>query len=32
MLLVQLLESKWCIIYITSTYAGPRDDPAGEQD
>ena len=32
MLLVQLLEPKWCFIYITSTYARPGDDPAGEQD
>ena len=32
MLLVQLLEPKWCFIYITSTHAGPGDDLAGEQD
>ena len=32
MLLVQLLEPKWCFIYITNTHAGPGDDPAGEQD
>ena len=27
MLLVQLLEPKWCFIYITSTHARPGDDP-----
>ena len=32
MLLVQLLEPKWCFIYITDTHAGQGDDPAGEQD
>ena len=32
MLLVQLLEPKWCFIYITGTHAGPGDDPVGEQD
>ena len=32
MLLVQLLEPKWCFIYITSTDAGSGDDPVGEQD
>ena len=32
MLLVQLLEHKWCFIYITSTHAEPGDDPAIEQD
>ena len=32
MLLVQLLEHKWCFIYITGTHAGPGDDPAAEQD
>ena len=32
MFLVQLLEPKWCFIYITGTHAGPGDDPAGEQD
>ena len=32
MLLVQLLESKWCFIYIIGIHAGPGDDPAGEQD
>ena len=32
MLLVQLLEPKWCFIYITNTHAGPGDDPVGEQD
>ena len=28
----QLLEPKWCFIYITGTHAGPGDDPAREQD
>ena len=32
MLLVQLLEPKWCFIYITGTHAGQGDDSAGEQD
>ena len=32
MLLVQLLEPNWCFIYITSTHAGPGDDPTEEQD
>ena len=32
MLLVHLLEPKWCFIYITSTHAEPADDPAGEHD
>ena len=32
MLLVQLLEPKWCFIYITGTHAGPGDDPAREQN
>ena len=32
MLLVQLLEPKWCFIYITSNHAELRDDPTGEQD
>ena len=32
MSLVQLLESKWCFIYITGTHAGPGDDSAGEQN
>ena len=32
MLLVQLLEPKLCFIYITSTHAGPGDDPAREHD
>ena len=32
MFLVQLLEPKWCLIYITGTHAEPRNDPAGEQD
>ena len=32
MLLVQLLEPKWCFIYITGTHAGPVDDPEGEHD
>ena len=32
MLLVQLLELKWCFIHITGTQAGPGDDPVGEQD
>ena len=32
MLLVQLLEPKWCIVYITGTHAGPGDDSRGEQD
>ena len=32
MLLVQLLEPKWCFIYITATHVGLGDDPAGEQD
>ena len=32
MLLVQLLEPKWCFIYITDTHAGPGDDLAGEQN
>ena len=31
-MLVQLLEPKRCVIYITCTYVGPGDDPAGEQD
>ena len=31
MLLVQLLEPKWCFIYITGPHVGPWD-PAGEQD
>ena len=32
MLLVKLLEPKWCFVYITGTHAEPEDDPAGEQD
>ena len=32
MLLVQLLEPKWCFIYITGTHVGPRDNPVGEHD
>ena len=32
MFLVQLLEPKWYLIYITSTHAEPGDDPAREQD
>ena len=32
MLLVQLLEPKWCFIHITGTHAGLGDDPVGEQD
>ena len=32
MLLVQLLEIKWCFIYIIGTHAEPEDYPAGEQD
>ena len=32
MLLVQLLEPKWCFIYITGTHAGPGEDPVREQD
>ena len=32
MLLVHLLEPKRCFIRITSTHAGPGDDPTGEQD
>ena len=32
MLLVQLLEPKWCFIHIIGTHAGPGDDPAREQD
>ena len=32
MSLVQLLEPKWYFIYITSTHAGPGDDPTGEQN
>ena len=32
MLLVQLLEPKWCLIYITGTHTESGDDPAGEQD
>ena len=32
MLLVQLLEPKWCFIYITGTHAGSGDDPKGEQN
>ena len=32
MLLVQLLEPKWCFIYIIGTHVGQGDDPAGEQD
>ena len=32
MMLVQLLEPKRCVIYITGTHAGPGDDPAGKQD
>ena len=32
MLLVQLLEPKWCFIYIKGTHVGAGDDPAGEQD
>ena len=32
MLLVQLLELKWCFIYITGTHAESVDDPVGEQD
>ena len=32
MLLVQLLEPKWCFIYYTGTHAGPGDDLAGEQN
>ena len=32
MSLVQLLEPKWYFIYITGIYAGPGDDPIGEQN
>ena len=32
MSLVQLLEPKWCFIYITGTHVGSGDDPAGEQN
>ena len=32
MLLVQLLEPKWCFIYITGSHSGPGDDHAGEKD
>ena len=32
MLLVQLLELKWCFIYITDTHTGLGGDPAGKQD
>ena len=32
MSLVQSLEPKWYLIYITGTHAGPEDDPAGEQN
>ena len=32
MLFVQLLEPKWCFIYITGTHAEPGDDHAREQD
>ena len=32
MLLVQLLEPKWCFIHATGTHARPGDDIAGEQD
>ena len=32
MLLVQLLEPKWCFMYITDTHAGLGNDPAGEHD
>ena len=31
-MLVQLLEPKWCFIYIIGTHVGPEDDPVGEQD
>ena len=32
MSVVQLLEPKWCFIYITSAHAGPGDNLAGEQN
>ena len=32
MSLVQSLEPKWYFIYITGTHAGPKDNPAGEQN
>ena len=32
MLLVQLLDPKWCFIYITNTHARLGNDPVGEQD
>ena len=32
MSLVQLLETKLYIIYITGTHAGPGDDPTEGQD
>ena len=32
MLLVQLLEPKWCLIYITDTHAKLGDEPAREQN
>ena len=32
MSLVQLLEPKWCFIYITGTHVGPGDDFVEEQD
>ena len=32
MLLVQILEPKWRLMYVTGTHAEPGDDPAGEQD
>ena len=32
MSLVQLLEPKWCFIYITGTHAASGDDSIGEQN
>ena len=32
MSLAQSLEPKWYFIYITGTHAGPKDDPAREQN
>ena len=32
MLLVQLLESKWCFIYISGTHVEHGDDSIEEQD
>ena len=32
MLFFQLLEPKWCFIYIIGTHAEPGDDSTGEQD